>query len=131
MESLWLSGRASERGIRRSEARFHMGTQNFSLFHARDKTKKTSFQNSKGIFKKQAFTISAAGYAFLRPREDLRQSRKDLPRFVFHLCYQCYAPYRHLTSSRRSRPPTFPWAKNRTCRSAYIEGLELISSMLT
>ena len=29
MESLWLSGRASERGIRRSEARFLVGTQNF------------------------------------------------------------------------------------------------------
>ena len=39
MESLWLSGRASERGIRRSEVRFLMGTQNFSLSHARDKTK--------------------------------------------------------------------------------------------
>ena len=31
MESLWLSGRASERGIRRSEVRFLMGTQNFFL----------------------------------------------------------------------------------------------------
>ena len=29
MESLWLSGRASERGIRKSEVRFLMGTQNF------------------------------------------------------------------------------------------------------
>ena len=29
VESLWLSGRASERGIRRSEVRFLMGTQNF------------------------------------------------------------------------------------------------------
>ena len=27
-------------------------------------------------FKKQALTISAAGYAFIRPREDLRHSRK-------------------------------------------------------
>ena len=35
---IW-SGRASERGIRRSEVRFLMGTQNFlSLFHSRDKT---------------------------------------------------------------------------------------------
>ena len=39
MESLWLSGRASESGIRRSEVRFVIGTQKFSLFHARDKTK--------------------------------------------------------------------------------------------
>ena len=38
-ESLWLSGRASESGIRRSEVRFVIGTQKFSLFHARDKTK--------------------------------------------------------------------------------------------
>ena len=29
--SLWLSGRASERGIRRSEIRFLLGTQNFFL----------------------------------------------------------------------------------------------------
>ena len=28
-ESLWLSGKASEREIRRSEVRFLMGTQNF------------------------------------------------------------------------------------------------------
>ena len=28
VESLWLSGRASERGIRKSEVRFFMGTQN-------------------------------------------------------------------------------------------------------
>ena len=39
MESLWLSGRASESGIRRSEVRFVIGTQKFSLSHARDKTK--------------------------------------------------------------------------------------------
>ena len=31
MGSLWLSGRASERGIQRSEVRFLMGTQNFFL----------------------------------------------------------------------------------------------------
>ena len=41
--SVWLSSRASERGIRRSEIRFLMGTQNFFRPHARDKTKKTSF----------------------------------------------------------------------------------------
>ena len=42
MESLWFSGRASERGIGRSEVRFLIGTQNFfSLSHARDKTKNT------------------------------------------------------------------------------------------
>ena len=29
LSSLWLSGRASERGIRKSEVRFLMGTQNF------------------------------------------------------------------------------------------------------
>ena len=29
MESLWLSGRTSERGIRRSEVRFLVGTRNF------------------------------------------------------------------------------------------------------
>ena len=32
MESLWLSGRASERRIRRSEVGFPMGTQNFFIF---------------------------------------------------------------------------------------------------
>ena len=37
--SLWLSGRASVRGMRRSEVRFLTGTKNFSLSHARDKTK--------------------------------------------------------------------------------------------
>ena len=31
VESLWFSGRASERGIRRSEVRFQKGTQNFFL----------------------------------------------------------------------------------------------------
>ena len=36
--SLWLSGRASKRGTRRSEVRFLMWTQNNSLFHACDKT---------------------------------------------------------------------------------------------
>ena len=40
VESLRLSGRASERGIRRSEVRFLMETQIFfSLSHARDMTK--------------------------------------------------------------------------------------------
>ena len=43
--SLRLSGRASERRIRRSKVRFLMGTQNLSLFHARDKTKKTLSSN--------------------------------------------------------------------------------------
>ena len=38
VESQWLSGRASERGIRRSEVRFLWGL--FSLSHARDKTNK-------------------------------------------------------------------------------------------
>ena len=42
-----FSGGASERGIRRSEVRFHMGTQNFfPLSHARDKTNKKSFSIS-------------------------------------------------------------------------------------
>ena len=35
----WLSGRASERGMRRSEVRFLIRIKNFSLSHARDKTK--------------------------------------------------------------------------------------------
>ena len=39
VESLWLSDRASERGIRRSEVRFLIRIKNFSLSHARDKTK--------------------------------------------------------------------------------------------
>ena len=39
---LWLSGRALERSIRRSEIRFFVGTQNLSLFHSRDKTKNIS-----------------------------------------------------------------------------------------
>ena len=40
MGSLWLSGRALERGIRSSEARFLMEIRIFSLSHARDNTKK-------------------------------------------------------------------------------------------
>ena len=39
---LWLSGRALERLIRRSEIRFFVGTQKLSLFHSRDKTKNIS-----------------------------------------------------------------------------------------
>ena len=39
IESLWLSGRASEHGIQRSEVRFLMGTWIFSLSHAHDMTK--------------------------------------------------------------------------------------------
>ena len=39
MESLWLSGRASEHGIQRSEVQFLIGTQNFFFSHAHDKTK--------------------------------------------------------------------------------------------
>ena len=42
-----FSGGASERGIRRSEVRFYMGTRNFfPLSHVRDKTNKTSFSIS-------------------------------------------------------------------------------------
>ena len=41
--SLWLSGRASVRGMRRSKVRFLTGTKNFSLSHARDKTKNHLF----------------------------------------------------------------------------------------
>ena len=37
VESLWLSGRASEHGIRRSEVRFLMELRIFSLYHACDK----------------------------------------------------------------------------------------------
>ena len=37
-----LSGRVSERGIRRSEVHFFMGSQNFFFSHARDKTKNIS-----------------------------------------------------------------------------------------
>ena len=48
VESLWLSGRASERGIRRSEVRFLMESQNFSL--ARDKTKKKSFSKKDQVY---------------------------------------------------------------------------------
>ena len=40
LESLWLSSRASEHGIRSSTVRFPMRTQNFSSSHARDKMKK-------------------------------------------------------------------------------------------
>ena len=44
MESLWLSGRASERRIRRSEVGFLMGTQNFFIFFPLLVTRrKTSF----------------------------------------------------------------------------------------
>ena len=48
LESLWLSGWALERVIRRSEVWFLMWTQNFSFVHACDKMKrwKTSFSTS-------------------------------------------------------------------------------------
>ena len=39
MESLRLSGRASEHGIQRSEVQFLIGTQNFFFSHTHDKTK--------------------------------------------------------------------------------------------
>ena len=39
MESLRLSGRASEHGIQRSEVHFLIGTQNFFFSHTHDKTK--------------------------------------------------------------------------------------------
>ena len=39
MESLWLSGRASEHGIQRSEVQFLIGTQNFFFSHTHDKMK--------------------------------------------------------------------------------------------
>ena len=44
---LWLRNRTSERGIRRSEVRFLMGT--FPLSNARDKTKSSSLYFSAGI----------------------------------------------------------------------------------
>ena len=40
VESLWLSGRASEHGIRRFEVPFLIGLRIFSLSHARNKTKR-------------------------------------------------------------------------------------------
>ena len=40
IESLWLSSRASEHGIRSSKVRFPMRNQNFCSSHARDKMKK-------------------------------------------------------------------------------------------
>ena len=49
IESLWLSGRASEHGIWRTEVRFLMGTQNFSLSHTCAKTKKNLFPNKMFI----------------------------------------------------------------------------------
>ena len=61
MESLWLSGRASERGIRKSEVRFLMRTQNFSLSHACEKTKniflKTHLFQKLVSFKGTSFAI--------------------------------------------------------------------------
>ena len=41
--SLWPNGRESEHGIRSSEARFLMGTQNFFIFPMLVTRKKTSF----------------------------------------------------------------------------------------
>ena len=51
MESLWLSGRALQCGIQRSEVPFFTGLRIFSLSHARDKTKKGSLcrNNSVGL----------------------------------------------------------------------------------
>ena len=43
IESLWLNGKALEHGIWWSEAQFLIGTQSFSLSHARDKKKKNIF----------------------------------------------------------------------------------------
>ena len=42
---MWLSGRASERGIQRSEVRFLMGTQNFFFVPRSWQDEKTSFSN--------------------------------------------------------------------------------------
>ena len=46
VESLWLSGRASERGIRRSEVRFFMRTQNFLSVPRSWQDEKTSFSTN-------------------------------------------------------------------------------------
>ena len=46
VESLWLSGRASERGIRRSEVRFLMRTQNFLSVPRSWQDEKTSFSTN-------------------------------------------------------------------------------------
>ena len=46
VESLWLSGRASERGIRRSKVRFLMRTQNFLSVPRSWQDEKTSFSTN-------------------------------------------------------------------------------------
>ena len=58
-----LSSRASEHGIRRSEARFPMRTQNFSSSHARDKMKK---HLSLFLYRAQNLTI----FLFLLTKHD-------------------------------------------------------------
>ena len=58
-----LSSRASEHGIRRSEVRFPMRTQNFSSSHARDKIKK---HLSLFLYRAQNLTI----FLFLLTKHD-------------------------------------------------------------
>ena len=81
IKSLCLSDRASERGFRRSEVRLLMGTQNFSLSHARDK-KKNIFLNSLPSSKLIFSTISIYRLASLLKIEliefDLKQTEKKV-----------------------------------------------------
>ena len=57
VESPWLSGRELERGIRRTEVRFLMGTQNFYCFTLVTRQNKTSFSSSLPSSKLTIFLI--------------------------------------------------------------------------
>ena len=71
----WLSGKASQYGIRISEVGFLVGTQNFSLSHACDKTK-----NILLLFPHRAkiHLLSYAIYLELVGGRSLTGSRKQL-----------------------------------------------------
>ena len=61
VESLWLSDRASEHGIRGTEVRFLMGTQNFFLCLTLVTRRKTSFSSSLPSSKLTIFLILYTG----------------------------------------------------------------------
>ena len=63
-ESLWLSSRATEHGIRRSADRFLVSAQSFSSSHARDKMKK---HLSLFLYRAQNLTI----FLFLLTKHDV------------------------------------------------------------
>ena len=86
---IW-SGRASERGIRRSEVRFLMGTQNFlSLFHSRDKT--------QNIFLYLKFMSVTRHYCFQYCKKELVNPRFKKVNFL-----QNWKFYKHYLKKKRT-----------------------------